>query len=402
MRIYRIERDGDWALPATEAFLDANLARAQPRDDVEIVFVQHLLPDTAHYLKVLAGSGFKVLAIYGIEYSTKPEAVEAIRGLGIQVESLPVAQIPSALESLFRSRQSAGSSGSKRRVLLQEVGGYAANLLARDPDLLAESCLGIVEETRQGLWRYQEVENPAVPVVEIASTRLKRIEAIYVGEAVARALETDLLVLGRTLAGLPITVLGFGDIGSCCAVAFRSRGAIVAVYDPDPTRLVEAVGSGFLVFGRREALRHGRVIVGASGQQSLTLDDIGHMSEGAVLVSASSKQVEFPVSELLSSATRNVEIAPRLTKLVFENGDNIVLVNDGFPVNFESLSLPAFVSDLLFCQISSAICCVTSGDLQPGLHTLGESEQEKIAKTWMDCYFPELGSESVPKTEQVI
>lgn len=397
MRIYRIERDGDWALPASEALLDASLARGQLRNDVDIVFVQHLLPDTAHYLKVLTDLGFQVLTVYGIEYSTKPEVVDSILDLGIRVESLPIAQIPSALESLFRSRRSTGGNGSERRVLLQEVGGYAANLLARDPDLLAESCLGIVEETRQGLWRYQEVENPAVPIVEIASTRLKRIEATYVGEAVARALEAVLLVLGHTLAGLPMTVLGFGDIGSSCATALRSRGAIVAVYDPDPIRLVEAVGSGFLVFSRREALRHGRVIVGASGQRSLALDDIGHMSEGAVLVSASSKQVEFPVPELLSSATQNVEIAPGLTKLTFENGDNIVLVNEGFPANFESLSLPAFVSDLLFCQISSAICCVTSGGMRPGLHTLGESEQEEIAKTWLNCYFPEQSSWPVTK-----
>ncbi len=393
MRIYRIERDGDWTLPATEALLDASLARASNNDRVEIVFVQHLLPDTAHYLKVLTDRGFQVSSVFGIEYSTKPEVVESIRELGIDVNLLPIAEIPDALETFLTSRRSTASGTFQRPLVLQEVGGYAASLLARDPDLFSETCAGIVEETRQGLWRYQEVENPAVPIVEIASTRLKRIEATYVGEAVARALESDLLMLGRTLAGMPMTVLGFGDIGSCCAAALRSRGSIVAVYDPHPARLVDAIAAGFLVYGRQEALRHARVIVGASGQQSLTLTDIAKLNEGALLASASSKQVEFPISDLLSNATRTVEITPRVSKLIFENNKSIALVNNGFPVNFESFSLPTFVSDLLFCQITSAITRVVRGSMQPGLHTLEETEQDEIAKTWLKCYFSEPGAE---------
>lgn len=337
MRIYRIERDGDWALPATEALLDAALAQASDKDRVEFAFVQHLLPDTAHYLKLLTDFGFPVSAVFGIEYSTKPEVVESIRKLGIDVQLLPIAQIPDALESFLRSRRNVNRGASRRPLVLQEVGGYAAGLLARDPDLFSETCVGIVEETRQGLWRYEKVENPAVPIVEIASTRLKRIEATYVGEAVARALESDLLMLGRTLAGMPMTVLGFGDIGSSCAAALRSRGSIVAVYDPHPARLVGAVAAGFLVLGQQEALRHARVIVGASGRQSLTLSDISNLNDGTLLASASSKQVEFPISDLLSSAVRKVEITPRVSKVIFKNNKNIALVNNGFPVNFGSL-----------------------------------------------------------------
>ncbi|MCI0556348.1 MAG: hypothetical protein L0287_35855, partial [Anaerolineae bacterium] len=304
MRFIRAENNGNWALPASEKVLRRALDRGLNPDVFDIVLVQHLLPDTAHYVRVLLTLGFNVTAVFGIEYSTKRVAVDLVKNLGIEVHTPTSGALTGALKGFLESRRNTMPDKYWRPLLLQDVGGYASGLLGSDPKLLSDLCKGIVEETRQGLWLYQDLDTYAVPVVEIASTNLKRIESVYVGQAVARALESDLLVLGNTLAGLPITVLGFGDVGCGCAHAIRNHGGMVAIYDPDSTRTVEAVAAGFLVLGRDEALRHGRVLVGATGRRSVEIADLAKLKAGTLLASASSKQVEFPVREIASISCR--------------------------------------------------------------------------------------------------
>ena len=212
-------------------------------DSVEIILVQHLLSDTEEFIRLIRGFGFEVLRVIGIEYSSRQDVVERLRSSGLDVVVPEVAETEDTLRQVLHDEFSRSQS---KRIILQEVGGYCANILnAVIEPSLENRFLGVVEETRQGLWRYRDVPNLPVPVIEIADGFLKSLEARYVGEAVARAVEVDLLEAGSTLWGAKSVVLGFGDIGSAVANGLRARGSWVACFDPDPLKLIDARMRGF-------------------------------------------------------------------------------------------------------------------------------------------------------------
>src|ERR1044072_5481152 len=191
-------------------------------DSVEIILVQHLLSATEEFVRLLRGFGFEVLKVIGIEYSSRQGVGERLRASGLDVVLHKIATTEDALRKVLHDEFSRSQS---KRIILQEVGGYCANILnAGIEPQLQDRFLGVIEETRQGLWRYRAVSHFPVPVIEIADSFLKSLEARYVGEAVARAVEFDLLEAGSTLWGARSVVLGFGDVGSNVANGLRVRG----------------------------------------------------------------------------------------------------------------------------------------------------------------------------------
>src|SRR5438045_279452 len=90
--------------------------------------------------------------------------------------------------------------------------------------------VGSAMSKRRGLWQY-ESQVLTIPVVQLADSPLKMIEAAYVGDAVTSVLAEELFELGLGLRGLPITVLGYGQIGSCVASSLRRRAASVGCWD---------------------------------------------------------------------------------------------------------------------------------------------------------------------------
>ena len=67
-------------------------------------------------------------------------------------------------------------------------------------------------------------------------------------------------------------------------------------------------------------------------------------------------------------------------------GKNIRIIDDGFPVNFRSFSLPNHISDLMFCQISFCIHKLLNQKLPKGLHSLSIREEMNIADLWIKSY----------------
>ena len=353
-------------------------------DSVEIILVQHLLSDTEEFIRLIRGFGFAVRRVIGIEYSSRQDVVERLRSSGIDVVVPKVAETEDTLRQVLHDEFSRSQS---KRIILQEVGGYCASILnAVIEPSLQNRFLGVIEETRQGLWRYRDLPNIPVPVIEIADGFLKSLEARYVGEAVARAVEVDLLEGGSTLWGANSVVLGFGDIGSAVANGLRVRGSCVACFDPDPLKLIDARMRGFRSPARQHLLAGAEVLVGASGKRSVTDDDLKQLADGVMLASASSKDVEFPIDLIRRTATSRHVVTPHVNEYTMPWGKRIRVSCEGEPVNFRGFSLPHFMSDLLFAQIVAAMQILISVRLSKTIHSLSKEQQAHIASEWLDIY----------------
>ncbi len=373
-------------LPATRQLIHNACGSGFDTSSVRLLVVQHLRDDTAEFIGILLDHGFTITKVIGIEYSSDSEPVRRIQEYGIEVIVPAFRDLEATVDQALTSELSANDLRTSARLLIQEVGGYCAHYIRHNPDALQGACRGIVEETKRGLWNYQDIDSLPIPILSIADARLKVIEARHVGLAVARAVESDVLETGCGLHNSAVGVLGFGDIGSSVAVGLLSRGATVSIYDADPIRAIDAKMQGFALPRRAGILAESDVIVGACGSRSMSFDDLLLMRDAVMLASASSKCIEFPIDQIESVALGVHQLSDHISEYAMPWGKAIRLAAHGFPVNFRSRSLPVPMSDLLFCQIAKCLLKLAEADMSPIIHRLSDDEEKSVARLWLEHY----------------
>lgn len=348
-----------------------------PMPPARLVLVAHLLDTAVPYVRLLDRCA-DLVEVVPVPYSAQPEALSLL-------DDLPIT-VPGSIEDVgaiaVRAARCAARE-SELPVIVQEVGGYCADAigdLARYPGIR-----GVVEDTKQGQWRYERKMPLPLPLFTIADSPLKALEDVQVGRSVAYSVERLLrLRFYRLLSERRVLVLGYGGIGTALAEHLRRTGAQVAVYDPDEVRMSAAVVHGFRAGAREELLGWAEVIVGVSGHRALTAQDLPLLRDGVVLASGSSKQVEFDVEGLCRGAEAAVE-ADEVLELQAANR-TVYLLNQGKPVNFMEQSILGSVLDLVYTELYLCTRELAGRPWEPGLHRLDPQMQQQLAQQWREEY----------------
>lgn len=262
------------------------------RNRVSLVLVTHVLPTSIPFIRALS-EDFELKTVVAIPYSYSSAARAEIPQLRVIIPA-NTSELERELLALVQAEDSLGNP-----FVVQEIGGHLAPVLAAGHTF--EHLIGIVEDTRQGHWRYRDIAHALhVPVMSVAESPLKALEHHQIGRAIVFSLERQVRRhFYRSLSGEFVAVVGFGDIGSAAARALQGRMAHVLVHDVDPVRQASAWLEGFRVGSLAECIATSNVILGCSGSRSLTSDVLRHAPDGAVFASGSSKQVEIDVDFFL-------------------------------------------------------------------------------------------------------
>lgn len=243
---------------------------------VSLILVTHVLPTSVEYVRALA-EDFDIEVVLAISYSFDNDA-------GNLLDPLPVVRCVDTAD-LERKLSDAvlRCSNSGRPFIVQEIGGYFAQTLAELGSV--PGLVGVVEDTRQGHWRYQKVnERLPIPVLSIAESPLKALEHHQIGRAIVYSVERQVRShFFRSLAGEQVAIVGFGDIGSAAAHAMRGRNAVVSVYDVDPHKRASAWMQNFKVSTLEEIARTANIIIGCAGSQSIGADVLDNLQDGPEL-----------------------------------------------------------------------------------------------------------------------
>ncbi|MEO1317038.1 MAG: hypothetical protein AAFW01_10720, partial [Pseudomonadota bacterium] len=160
-----------------------------PDDRFRWIIVAHLFDDTRRMIDALERV-IELDAIFGVPYSSNRrdirEAWSERYGDVVQIpEDLPAMEA-ALVGQLGRSLAACKAEG--QRLIVQEVGGFVVPLLHKyfrdDLHLVA----GVVEITKQGVWRAQELDL-RFPVLHCADSELKRLEAQRCGETIVRCVD---------------------------------------------------------------------------------------------------------------------------------------------------------------------------------------------------------------------
>ena len=239
--------------------------------------------------------------------------------------------------------------------LVFDDGGYVLpTVFDRFPDRVRE-IIGVVEQTMSGIWKLAPWPDLPVPVFSVAESRLKAaVEAPYVVGSAVRSV-TGLLP-EETWAGRPALVLGYGRLGHHAAALLRAQQRMrVAVYDTDPAALVAAHQDGFTVDTDLTALidRHRPLLVlGCAGRGSLRVEHLTRFPTSAYLASMTSRDYEFPLTELAAHAERVLDYGQLGHGYLLPDGVELCVLGDGLPINFHHReSVPNRVIDLVFAAL---------------------------------------------------
>lgn len=343
-----------------------------------LILITHLLPTAKTYIDLLA----KLFDVYliGIPYSSYETSVNILKTAGYRtIVPQEVSHLPKlALELIMQIAKSG------EPFAVQEVGGYLASYAAELSEY--NGFLGIVEDTNNGHWRYAErKENLRYPVISIARSPIKAMEDSQIGDAVIYSIERILRErLHRIMKGANALVIGFGKIGTSCADALRRRGVNTAVFDTDFIKIMHARAEGFIVGHLNLLLPEADIIVGATGHCSVNAVTIKSVKKGAVVASASSKQVEFDINSI-SNLYEIENMGPCIDRYYY-GGQHFYLLSNGYPINFRDNSVLGYILDAIYSELFLCIREITERRVPIGLVDSGPEIHGEVAEAWCRTY----------------
>jgi S-adenosylhomocysteine hydrolase len=328
----------------------------QPFKDTNVLFVQHLLGQAVSQVKAYERLGLdpKNALFVAIPYQANPEVVQTLQhedNIEVRLSKKDVddfkAEIHRGVDEMVKKQKENG-----QKVLIVCDGPEAREYFAQKYPELKDRFV-FTEQTAFGDRAAQHADT-SMRVVSYARTPPKGEEAAFVGQSVARAVSAVTQALGTTYEKKPVLVMGMGSIGRATAEALKGHGGDVSVYDPNvsPEQEAWAKKLGVTVIKDATKLTQGKfLLVGASGYLSLGEQQILDADPDAILVSASSKQVEIDMKRLAALATdqegrvRKVLAATvdgqETWKYWLANGKIVTVVADGLPGNFQGTNVVA-------------------------------------------------------------
>ena len=151
---------------------------------------------------------------------------------------------------------------------------------------MAESIIGVSEETTTGVHRLYEMERdgtllfPAINVND-AVTKSKFDNKYGVRHSLIDGINraTDILIGGKVAI-----VCGYGDVGKGSAESLRGQGARVIVTEVDPICALQAAMDGFQVTTLEDAIHEADFVITTTGNRDIvTVDHMQSMKHLAVL-----------------------------------------------------------------------------------------------------------------------
>ncbi len=334
-----------------------------------LILIQHLLSDVKDFLEALevAGVDKKRMFIIGIPYSSKEEVVEELKQKYkvCAPTSYPFDEyVEDALRKAFKICKRESLS-----LLIIEDGGYAVPIIHERFKNSIGYCKGAVEQTTNGIWRDKELVlkkglKLGFPLVSIPDCKLKQeIEAPFIGKVVIRNIQILLSKIGRFIEGKKLGIVGYGTIGRKIAEEAKNQKAIVSVSEINPVKSLIARLGGFDTKSILDLVKESDLIIGATGRKSIGRAEILGLKNNAILASVSSKRVEIDIEELESLC---IERNPTEIGTYYElvNGNKVLLLANGFPVNFfSSESVPDRIIDVILTLMFSGAISLAKGEI---------------------------------------
>jgi adenosylhomocysteinase len=271
-------------------------------------------------------------------------------------------------------------------LILIDVGGYFAKPLSELTAKNARLPIGVLEVTTFGHNRYiQAMAAINVPIISIARSGIKDVEATFVGESAWLAVDSILREVGISAFGKKVGVVGYGMIGRRVAAAARANGTHTMVFDKDPLKLLEARSYRHKVcLNLEELLNTCDIVISATGTQAISIADMKDAHNGIILASAGSKANELDLVGIRNRAKQTKHISKMIAEYELPSGKVIYILRNGAAVNFLVGSCPDETMDLVFAEMTEGCKRLIENSLDHHvIHEVNKTIRQRIATEWL-------------------
>jgi S-adenosylhomocysteine hydrolase len=266
---------------------------------IEIVFVGHAFDNVIPLAQAIGAVGdLRSVVLKDSTQALHPEVADRMRAAGIPVSELTKADFASGNQAAIEEFMTGDAP-----LIVMDHGGYFAygDNLAR----LSEregGLIGVVEYTLNGEERYHRVAGAPVPVLSVATSRVKSAGDIAVAEAIVLESEHFLSRCGIGLLDkrTGIGIVGQGRLGSAIGETLIRRGARrVWVDEVDPVR--RASQRTFELADTLALIAHCDVVFLATGNRSITEEHLAVARDDTVILTVTSPDDELDLDGLVAS-----------------------------------------------------------------------------------------------------
>ena len=267
--------------------------------------------------------------------------------------------------------------------------------VAEHPDRytkVAESILGVTEETTTGVHRLYELAEtgdllfPAINVND--SVTKSKFDNLYgcrhsLVDGIYRA--TDVMLAGKTAV-----VCGFGDVGKGSAESLKAAGARVIVTEIDPICALQAAMQGYQVDTLENQLETADVFITTTGNKDIIMaDQIARMKDKAIVGNIGHFDNEIDMAGLAATpGIEKIEVKPQVHEWKYPDGKSIIVLSEGRLLNLgNATGHPSFVMSNSFTnQTIAQIELFTKNDeYDKQVYVLPKHLDEKVARLHLDA-----------------
>jgi S-adenosylhomocysteine hydrolase len=312
---------------------------------IVFVCVQHLMYSSVLLFEKLIQLGAEPNNIFltGKHYSTCEEVSHKLKKMGINVQ--PLTKLKKLGEYTITFNQNVSNmwknvqdhishvEDSIDGVVVLDDGGRCLEFIAKG--ILNNLPVIGIEQTTAGLFN-PAVMNMSVPFIDVAACAAKiHLEPSLIVLAILSKIEKILPQEGKNLR---CGVVGLGVIGKVLTKKLVLSGYNVFVFDNNEKMAAELSGVHFCA-GIDDLFKKANYIFGCTGRDitaDLNIDEF--LNENKTFLSCSSEDKEFlSLLKMIQNSVQTDKIQDPLKNIIFEcsNGNNLVLIKGGFPVNFD-------------------------------------------------------------------
>jgi adenosylhomocysteinase len=367
----------DWArgfMPATAALAEELRAGGGVRG-VRIGVSDVLEPKTATVALVLAEAGAEVV-VTSAGRNTDDAVAAALAHAGIPVYAR-------ASDRGAQDRENALALLDHRPQIIVDDGASTIRLAHTDRADLVGEMIGATEQTTSGVRPLREMHRQGalrIPVVAANDARTKSLfdNAHGTGQAVVFAV-ADLV--GESLAGRSVVVVGFGRVGSGVARHAAALGARVTVTETDPVAALQAAFAGYAVAALPDAARTADVVISTTGVgHTIDVEHLELLPEGAVVAVGGGVAQEIALADAARAGAEETARIGDVSVLRMTSGRSIRVLDDGNCINVSAAEgNPVQIMDLSFGVQLASVAHLIAEPLAPGVHTLPRAADDRVA-----------------------
>lgn len=252
---------------------------------------------------------------------------------------------------------------------------------------LGNHFIGVIESTEAGHRQYEKIlASLSCPIISVCRGSLKKTEYSVVGSSCVFSAERLMRKTGFLLQGKNTLVIGFGKVGQGLARALSRFNCNITVYDTNPILRVLAYSEGFQVPEKDKAIINAQIIFGATGNEALSKQEISLIKKGCILISTSSKDIEFDMNYINS----NYVVETPLENIdVYSNNEHFFyMLGQGLPINFLDGAVMGPVLALVQSEIIFAVKALVEAEKNhlSGIFEIRETDRQMLATKWLQYF----------------